>query len=108
MLLVQILSEIFSVTMFPSLLRSVSFPISLASREMQIRTTLRFHLKPVKMPRSKTPMTAYAGEDVGNAPPLLVGMQTGTATLEIGRRFLRKLGKLGKIRKIRPSNTSYA
>jgi hypothetical protein len=31
--------------------------------EMQIKTTLRFHLSPVRMTRSKTQVTANAGED---------------------------------------------
>jgi hypothetical protein len=33
-------------------------------REMQIKTTLRFHLKPVRMAKSKIQVTADAGEDV--------------------------------------------
>ena len=31
---------------------------------MQIKTTLRFHLIPVRMAEIKTQATAYAGEDV--------------------------------------------
>jgi hypothetical protein len=33
-------------------------------REIQIKTTLRFHLTPVKWVRSKTQVTADAGKDV--------------------------------------------
>ena len=36
----------------------------LATREMQIKTTLRFHLIPARRAKMKTLMTAYSGEDV--------------------------------------------
>ena len=38
---------------------------SLANRDMQIKTALRFHLTPVRMAKIKTLMITYAGEVVG-------------------------------------------
>jgi hypothetical protein len=49
---------------------------SLAIKEMQIKTTLRFYLTSVRITISKTSPTTGVGEDVGqrNLHALLVGM----------------------------------
>jgi hypothetical protein len=43
---------------------------SLAIKEMQIKTTLRFHFTPVRRLSSKTQTTANVGKDVRKKKPL--------------------------------------
>ena len=61
--------------------------ISLVIKELQIKTTLRFYLTPVRLAKIKTSGDSRCwqgcGERVTNTPPLLVGLQAGTTTLEI-------------------------
>ena len=67
---------------------------SLIIREMQIKTTLRFYLTSVRMAKNKTRVSADAGEDLEkrNTPPLLVGLQAGTTTMEISLVVPQKIG----------------
>jgi hypothetical protein len=44
---------------------------SLAIKEMQIKTTLRFYLTPIRTAIIKTPPTTNAGEDVGKKVTLI-------------------------------------
>jgi hypothetical protein len=44
-------------------------PPSLAIKEMQLKTTLRFHLTPVRITIMKTPPPTNIGENVGKKEP---------------------------------------
>ena len=53
------------------------------TREIQIKTTMMYHLQPVRMPSSKNLQVINAGKGVGKREPLalLVGTQIDTATV---------------------------
>ena len=58
---------------------------SLSIREIQIKTTMRYHLTPVRMPKINKSENDRCWQGCGERGTLLywlVGMQTGTATLE--------------------------
>ena len=57
---------------------------SLVIREMQIKTTLRFHLTQISLVNTKIQATIHAVKNVErNIVLLLVGLQTDTITLKI-------------------------
>jgi hypothetical protein len=67
---------------------------SLIIREIQIKTTLRFYLTPVRMAYIKNSGDSRCWRGCGerNTPPLLVGLQACTTTLEISLAFPQKIG----------------
>jgi hypothetical protein len=59
---------------------------SLDIREIQVKTTLKFHLTPVKMAKMKNSGSSR------NTLPLLMGLQSGTTNLEISLAVPQKIG----------------
>jgi hypothetical protein len=68
---------------------------SLVIREMEIKTTLRFYLTPIRMVKIKTSGSQHMLERIWrkrNIPTLLMGLQIGTTTLEINLEVPQKTG----------------
>ena len=69
-------------------------PTLLIIREMQSKTTMRYHLTLVRMAIIKKTMNSRCRRECGKKGKLctlLVGMEIVTATMETVWRFLRKL-----------------
>jgi hypothetical protein len=63
---------------------------SLVIRETQIKTTLKFHLIPIRISKIQNMLARMWSK--GNTSSLLVGLQTCTTTLEIKLKFSQKIG----------------
>ena len=63
---------------------------SLIIRKMQIKTRVRYHLTPVRMATNKEQVLARMWRK-GNPSALLVGIQTGGATMEERMEFTQKI-----------------
>jgi hypothetical protein len=59
----------------------------LAIKEMQIKTTLRFHLTHVRIAITKTPPTTCVGEDVGKKDPLYTAGGNASWCNHSGKKF---------------------
>ena len=66
----------------------------LIHKGMQIQTTLRFHLKPIRVVKVKISREHMLARmrSKGNTPLLLMGVQTDTTTLEINLAAFQKTG----------------
>jgi hypothetical protein len=69
--------------------------ISLVIREMQIKTTLRFHFIPIRMAKIKNSGKSKCWEgcgERGTLPSFFMGLKARTTTLEISLVVSQKIG----------------
>jgi hypothetical protein len=64
------------------------FSKSLVTREMQIKTTLRFHLIPIQVAKIKNQETAHAGEDVDQGEHAYNAVWRTILFKQIGNQFV--------------------
>lgn len=68
--------------------------IKIANRKIQIKTTSRFHLGPIKMAKIKTKVEINASVDVENGEYLLVGVKIDSDTMKMSVEIPRRLYNL--------------
>ena len=60
---------IYEVYIYQNICKLIGYTTSLIIRELQIKTTIRYHLTPVRMVIIKNPQTKNAGEGVEKREP---------------------------------------
>jgi hypothetical protein len=63
----------------------------LAIKEMQIKSTQRFHITPLEQPSSKTLLTTGVGEDVGKTEPSYTAGRNENWCNHSGKKICRLL-----------------
>ena len=68
----------------------IRWSVLLAIREMQIKTTMRYHFTPLRMAIINKQQVLERMWRIGNPSALFVGMKTGAATVENTMEFPEK------------------